>query len=116
MTDNPLIGKVGLDVTDFKAGIASLNREIRVIESGFRATAAGLDDWGKSATGLEARIKALNSEITIQQQKVAALEAEYKKVAAEKGENSRAAQDLQIRLNKENETLGKMTLELGKTE
>ena len=116
MTDNPLTGKVGLDVTDFKAGIAALNREIRVVESGFRATAAGLDNWAKSATGLEARIKALNSEIDLQRQKVMALESEYKRVAAEKGANSRAAQELEIKLNKENETLNKLQLELGQTE
>ncbi|OGO35675.1 MAG: hypothetical protein A2W35_05385 [Chloroflexi bacterium RBG_16_57_11] len=111
-----LSGKVGLDVTDFKSGLATLNREIRVIESGFRAAAAGLGDWSKSATGLEARIKALTGQIDIQKQKVAALEGEYKRVAAEKGKTSRAAQELQIRLNKENESLNKMQGELGQTE
>jgi len=52
-------GKVGLDVTDFKGGISQMNQGVRVIESAFKATAAGLGDWSKSATGLEARIKAL---------------------------------------------------------
>src|SRR3989337_1048148 len=107
-TQGDLSGKVGLDVTDFKAGIAELNRDIRVIESGFRATAAGMGDWSKSATGLETRIKALNSEIDVQQKKVTALQGEYQRVAAEKGENSRAAEELKIKLNKENEALGKM--------
>lgn len=116
MTDNPLTGKVGLDVGEFRSGIAELNRSIRVIESGFRATAAGLDDWASSATGLETRIRALNGEIALQRSKVAALEGEYKRVAAEKGETSKAAMDLQIRLNKENETLNKMQSELGQTE
>ena len=110
-----LIGKVGLDVTDFKSGIAELNRSIRVVESGFKATAAGLGDWSKSATGLETRIKALNSEMELQGKKVSALRAEYKRVAAEKGETSRAAQELEIRLNKENETLGKMETELNQS-
>ncbi len=111
-TQNPLSGTVGLDTTDFKTAISSLNRDIRVIESGFRATAAGLGDWSKSASGVETRIKALNSEIDVQQKKVAALQSEYKRVAAEKGATSKAAQDLQIRLNNENATLGKMQLEL----
>ncbi len=61
-----LSGKIGLDTTDFKAGIATLNRDIRVVESGFRASAASLGDWSKSATGLESRIKALNAEIELQ--------------------------------------------------
>ena len=112
MSDNPLSGKVGLDVTDFKSGIATLNREIRVIESGFKAAAAGMGDWDKKSGGLELRIKALNSQIELQKSKVAALDDIYKKVVAEKGATSKAAQDLQIRLNKENETLGKMQVEL----
>ncbi len=112
---NDLTGKVGLDTTDFKTAISSMNRDIRVIESGFRATAAGLGDWANSASGVEARIKALNSEIEIQTKKVAAVRDEYERVAAAKGADSKAAQDLQIRLNKENEMLGKMQSELGQS-
>ncbi len=113
---NDLSGKIGLDTTDFKTAISTLNRDIRVIESGFRASAASLGDWSKSATGLESRIKTLNSEIDIQSKKASALRAEYERVAKEKGANSRAAQELQIKLNKENETLGKMQAELKGTQ
>src|SRR4030042_3006362 len=117
MSDIPnLSGKVGLDVTDFKAGIAQLNREIRVVESGFKAAAAGLGNWSKSATGLETRIKALNKEIDLQKKKVSALEEEYKRVAKEKGTTSRAAQELEIKLNKETEALNKMEGELKDTD
>jgi hypothetical protein len=118
MTDNAekLSGKVGLDTTDFKTGLAAMNRELRVVESGFRASAAALGDWSNDASGLEMRIKALTSSIGIQQQKVAAVRAEYERVKIEKGENSRAAQDLEIKLNKETESLGKMENELGQTE
>ena len=116
MAENDLSGRVGLDTTDFKTAIAGMNREIRVIESGFKASAAALGDWGKSADGMEMRIKALSAEMTVQKQKVSALSAEYQRVAAEQGESSRAAQDLEIRLNKETETLNKMGLELNQTE
>jgi phage-related protein len=109
---NDLSGKIGLDTTDFKAAISSINRDIRVVESGFRASAAALGDWSKSASGLESRMKALSAEIELQQKKTGALKSEYEKVKKEKGENSRAAQELQIKLNKENETLGKMQIEL----
>lgn len=115
MTDEKLSGRVGLDTTDFKTNIAAMNRELRVLESGFRATAAGLGDWANDATGLETRIKSLNGQIDVQQRKVAALQDEYQRVAAEKGNTSRAAQDLEIKLNKETETLGTMQSELGET-
>jgi hypothetical protein len=118
MTDNTekLSGKVGLDTTDFKTGLAGMNRELRVIESGFRASSAGLGDWSKNASGLEMRIKSLTDSIDVQRQKVAAVRAEYERVAAEKGATSRAAQELEIKLNKETESLGKMESELRKTE
>lgn len=111
-----LSGKLGLDTTDFKTAIAAANRELRVLESGFRASAASLGDWSKDATGLENRIKSLTSQIDIQRSKVGALSAEYTRVAAEKGSTSRAAQDLEIKLNKETEILGKMDSELRTTQ
>src|SRR3972149_1930017 len=111
-----LSGKVGLDTTDFKSGLAGMNRELRIIESGFRSSAAQLGDWASTSSGLELRIKTLSSAIEIQKQKVEAVRAEYQRVKEEKGENSRAAQELEIKLNKENETLGKMSNELNNTE
>jgi phage-related protein len=113
---NDLSGKISLDTTDFKAAISAINRDIRVVESGFRASAASLGDWSKSAAGLESRIKALTTQIELQQKKASALQAEYNRVKTAKGENSKAAQELQIKLNKENETLGKMQFELKNTQ
>ena len=34
--ENDIGGRVGLDITDFKTNIAELNRQIRVIDTGFR--------------------------------------------------------------------------------
>lgn len=115
MSDNNLSGKVSLDTTDYKAGVTELNRQIRVIESGFRASAAAMGEWDKNANGLEMRTKALSSQIDLQKQKVAALTSEYQKVVEEKGKDSRAAQELEIKINKQTETLGKMTVELDQT-
>jgi phage-related protein len=109
---NPLSSKVSLDVTDFKTNSAALNRELRLIESGFQASVASMGDWSKNSGGLEARIQSLGEKMGVQAKKVEATRLEYEKVAAEKGANSRAAQELEIKLNKETETLGKMQSEL----
>lgn len=115
--ENDIGGKVGLDITDFKANVAELNRQIKVIDTGFKAAAAGMEDWGKSEEGLQTRINALNQITDLQRQKVENLTEIYKKVAAEKGEGSKAAQDLQVRINKETEALNKNLKELkGATE
>lgn len=112
MSDNPLSGKISLDTTDFKTGISQINRELRLTESGFRASAASLGDWSKSADGLTQRIESLTDEIKLQQMKVSLLKDEYERVAKEKGENSRAAQNLLIRINRETEGLNKNEREL----
>lgn len=111
-----LSGKLGVDTTDFKTGIAAANRELRLLESGFRANTASLGDWSKSATGMEARIKSLSDQIEVQKLKVAALRENYEKIRNEQGENSRAAKEAEIALNKQTETLGKMESELSDSE
>lgn len=118
MTDaiSDLSGKLGLDTTDFKTAIAGANRELRVIESGFRASAAALGDWTKSADGLESRVETLGRAMEVQSAKVAALRQEYERIAGEQGDSSKVAQEMLIRLNKETETLGKMQAEVNKSE
>lgn len=111
-----LSGKLGLDTSDFKTALGAANRELRVLESGFKASAAALGDWTKDATGLENRVKSLTGQIDIQKSKVDALRAEHERLVEANGANSRAAQDAEIKLNKETETLGKMQVELSGTE
>lgn len=112
MPENDLSGRLGLDSSDFKTQLTTLNRELRVMESSFRASAASLGDWANNASGLEMRIKSLTGQMEVQAEKVNRLRAEYARVAKEQGESSRGAQELLIKLNKETETLNKMDNEL----
>jgi len=112
MSDNPLSSKIIFDTTDFKAGMAELNRQIRVMESGFKATAAGMEDWENNSAGLEARIKSLGGVISLQKQKVEGLQGVYNKLAAEGKTSGKELQELQIKINKETESLNKMQGEL----
>lgn len=110
---NDIGGRVSLDTTDFKTNIAALDRQIKIIDTGFRAAAAGMDDWGASQDGLEQRISALNGITDLQRQKVANLTAQYEQIVAEQGESSRAAQTLQIAINRETEALNRNLQEIG---
>lgn len=69
-----------IDITDLKAGLAQANRLIRASESEFLEAAAGMDDWGDSAEGLQKRVKTLNTQVDIQQEKVAALVQEKERI------------------------------------
>ena len=114
MSDGPPISsKVGLDTSEFKAKLNDLNRDMRVIESGFKAVAAGMGDWEDSSAGLEERIRALTGLIETQKEKVGLLERQYKDVAEAQGADSRAAEELEIKLNKERQRLGELQTELG---
>jgi len=111
MTD-PLGVKPSFDTSDFKTGISQMNQALRVLDSGFKANAAALGDWTKSATGLELRAKSLGGQIDIQRQKVGALTAEHARLATAQGADSRAATEMQIRVNNATAALNKMELEL----
>ena len=104
---NDINPKIGLEYSGFKAGITELNRNIKLIESEFRAATAGMDDWKNSSEGLEAKIKSLTGKSEEHRKKLKLLEQQYKKVSSEKGSNSAAAKNLEIRINAEKEALGR---------
>lgn len=113
--DSRLSARFGADTSDFKNGIAEINRELKLAESEFRASASALGDWSDSATGLEMRIDTLNEKIDLQKEKVDALRARFEEMKTTHGENSAQAQNAEIALNKETETLHKMEGELKDT-
>jgi len=114
--DSRLSARFGADTTDFKTGISAISREIRVLESGFKASTAVLGDWTKSADGLEQRAKSLTDQIELQKEKVGALTVEYERIVEAKGKDSVAAQNALIDLNKQTAALGSMENELATTE
>lgn len=113
--ENVVGGKFQIDISDLKKGLADANRQIRLSNSEFQAAAAGMGDWTKSEEGLAAKIKQLNTNIDVQKQKVSALQKEYEAVAAEKGENSKEAQNLKIRINAETKALKESEAQLDDT-
>lgn len=90
----------------FKADIAQLKKEfrdaatiIRVANSEFKKSSAGLDDWSKDADGVTAKCKQLNDVIKAQGVQLSSLEEQYKKTAEHEGESSQGAQNLLIKIN-----------------
>lgn len=92
--------------TTFKADISALRSEmqaaarvVRVANSEFKAATAGMDDWGSSADGLEAKIKQLNDVLKAQNRQVELAAEELAKTEKEYGENSAAADRARIKYN-----------------
>ena len=103
---------MGLDVSDLKSGLSEANKQIQLANSEFKAASSGMEDWTKSTEGLNAKIKQLDSVLTLQKKKLAGLEAEYNKVAVEQGENSEAARKLKVQLNNQKAVVNNTEREL----
>ena len=87
------------DISDFKTAMQEANRAVKLANSEFRAASAGMDNWSTSTDGLSAKLKQQATILEAEKRKLEVLETAYDKVAAEQGETSRAAQELQIQLN-----------------
>ncbi|WP_294180979.1 phage tail tape measure protein [uncultured Clostridium sp.] len=107
--------KIGLDSSGFQNGISSINRNLRVLDSEFKANTAALGENGKGLEGLKLKSENLSKQLELQKQKVSTLENVYTKSAETKGKDSKATQDLEIKLNKARQTLSQMENELSKT-
>lgn len=91
---NELMGRVGLDTTEWKKGITDLNAGIKKIETSFQASAALMDDWSGSSEGLGKRIDSLNDKLELQKKKLEILKKAYEEEIAQNGASSAAAEEL----------------------
>ena len=91
-----------IDVNNLKAGLTTANKLIRESQSEFKAAAAGLGDWSKSEEGLNAKIKSLNSIITVQREKVSKLNQAYQNELAN-GLDETSDRAIQLRTQIKNE-------------
>jgi len=106
--------KIGLDSSGFQNGISSINRNLRVLDSEFKANTAALGENSKGLDGLKLKSESLTKQLELQKQKVSVLEGAYTKSAETKGKDSEATQALEIKLNKARQALSQMETELSK--
>jgi hypothetical protein len=107
--------KVSMDSTGFQNGVSGINKQLAVVQSGFKAASAELGGFGNSSDQLSLKSNSLNQQMDLQKQKVQALEQAFQTSAEKKGLDARATQDLQIKLNNAKTALATMETELGRT-
>ena len=106
--------KFTVDISELKAGIQEANRQIKLANSEFKAISSSMDDWSKSTEGLEAKINQLNKVMSAEEQKLQSLKKQHELLVAEQGENSVAAQNLEIKINNQQAAVNKVQNELNK--
>lgn len=107
--------KLGLDGTEFQQGIQQVNREMKVLESAFKAQGAGVDNFGKSIDGLKSKSSMLTGQIDLQKQKFQALKEQLDKSIQSTGEYSKNSQNLKIQVNNVEKSIKNLESELKKT-
>lgn len=90
---------LSLDSANFTQSMQSINRQLKGLESEFKATAAGNKDFEKSLDGMKSKSENLTRQFQLQEQRVNSLRDEYEQVVRAQGENSKAAQTMLTRYN-----------------
>lgn len=111
--NNETTTKFNADISDLKKGIQEANRQIRLANSEFKAAAAGADDWSKNTDVLSKKIDSLNKIVDAQKSKLSDLEKQHALVVKEQGENSKGAQELEIKINNQKAAVARAEAELG---
>ena len=109
---NETTTKFKVDISELKAAMQEAKRQITLVNSEFKATSSGMDDWKSSTDGVSAKINSLNKVL---EQQETILKAEKEQLALtekEYGENSVAAENLRIKINNQQATVNRTKKEI----
>lgn len=106
--------KIDVDLTELKKEFKDAQRHIQLVNSEFKASTASMDKWSDNADGLSAKLKQLNGVLDAEKTKLKSLEQQYSIVSSEQGENSKAAQDLMIKINNQKAAVDKVQSSINK--
>mgnify|MGYP004513487311 FL=1 len=106
--------KFNVDISDLKKGIQDAQRQIRLANAEFKASSSALDDWSKSADGISAKLKQLDSTLTAQEKILDNLEEQYKQVVEAQGEGSKGAEELKIKIENQKASINKTKKDIEK--
>ncbi|WP_423055566.1 hypothetical protein [Acetobacterium carbinolicum] len=71
--------KIGLDSSGFQNGVSSINKQLKVLDSEFKANTAALRANAEGIEGLKVKAESLAKTMELQKQRVVALEGAYQK-------------------------------------
>ena len=103
-----------VDIGQLTKAMQEAKRAINIANAEFKTATAGMDRWSKSTTGLEAKIKQLNSTLPQQRKILADLEKQYDITAKNMGENSKEAVDLKIKVEEQRAAIVKTETNISK--
>lgn len=101
-----------VDISDLKKGISEANRQIKMSNSMFNKAAAGMDDWSKSSSGIEAKLKQLKSVLEQQTSKLKNYQKQLEITKNQEKQSSQNVQKLKQELEKAKKEFGENSKEV----
>ena len=96
--NNESTTKFKVDISELKAGIQEANKNIKLANAEFKAAAAGMDDWSKSADGISAKLTQLNTVLENQKSKLSSYQKQQEAIDNAYSENKKRADELKTTL------------------
>ena len=112
MPSNDSTVRFKADISQLKSQMQAAERQIKLVNSEFKAATAGMDDWSKSADGLSAKTKQLSGVLDGQNKKLELMEKELEATVKAYGENSAAADRVRIKINEQKAAIAKTESQL----
>ncbi|WP_312474180.1 phage tail tape measure protein [Neobacillus sp.] len=110
------VGSLHIDLTltnaEFKRGLQDVNNRLKIAQSEFRLTGAGIKNFGNTMDGLKAKSRYLEQSIQVQGQKVEQLKNRYEQLKATRGEDDAATQRMLVAYNNAQASMARMNSEL----
>lgn len=98
MADQEVTTKFKVDISDLKKNITDANREMKLANAQFKASASAMDDWGSSADGVSAKIKQMTKIVDLQESKLTAYKSQLARVQEAYDENGKRAEELKTKM------------------
>ena len=95
------------DISNFSSSTQELNRYIKTVNSEFKSATSSMGDWSKNTDGLQAKITSLNKIMDAEKKKLSLLQKEYEGMTDEQKKNSKAGQDLYVKIKNQEAVVGK---------
>lgn len=106
--------KIGIDISELKKNITEANRRIRSLNAEFKSATAGMDTWSNSTDGLAKKVEQMTGIVEQEKIKLSALEEQYKQIAETQGKDSKAAEELYIKMKNQEAAVGRASASLKK--
>lgn len=112
MANNETTTKFKVDISELVSGMQKAKRQISLANAEFKSATAGMDDWSKSADGINAKLTQLDKTLSSQKSILSNLESQYELTVKQMGEGSKEAENLKIKIENQKASIAKTEKEI----